>query len=141
MKDIRDFILEGAASSKLYNDIFPLFELEPAEDYGYEKGDDEWYDEKKAYKILKDFLKDAKSAKILTNDPDNDLLSDVKVEVEKNEDFLKDEAYAKLPDGADWCGMDLYSMKVDGNKLYVSSATGQAANSGDGVEACIIKTV
>lgn len=139
MKQLKQFILEGVKSNNFYKAIFPMFELEDPEDMDIDKDDEYWYDKNKAYKILKDFLKDAKSVKILTNDPDNELLKNVTVDIEKNDQFLKDKSYTQLPDNADWVGMDQYSLKVDGNKLYISSATGQSANSGDGIEACIIK--
>ena len=88
MKDIRDFILESANNvKKLYDIIFPLIELEPASEYDIEPDDEYWYDEKKAYKIVKDFLKDATSLEILTDQIDDEYFDAVKKNIEKNNCF------------------------------------------------------
>ena len=149
MKDIRDFILESANNvKKLYDIIFPLIELEPASEYDIEPDDEYWYDEKKAYKIVKDFLKDATSLEILTDQIDDEYFDAVKKNIEKNKDivsiksddsFKKDKVFSALPKGADWQAIDKYSLKVDGNKLYLSPYTDSPGGVDWDVCVCIIK--
>lgn len=117
MKDLKKFILESAKD--LYQNLMDnffcgVYELDEQEDPNAVE---------KLEKIIKNFVKDAKSLQIESSVA-NDYWDDVKCKQNnKVENEVED-----LPDGADWCEMDVFSLKVNDNVLYMSSNTGASQN-------------
>ena len=119
MKDLKKFILESAKD--LYQNLMDnffcgVYELDEPEDPDAVEN---------LENIIKDFVKDAKSLQIESSVA-NDYWADFDIKCKQNNKVEKE--VEDLPDNSDWCEMDVFSLRVDGNVLYMSSQTGAAQN-------------
>ena len=128
MKSIRQFITESANIQKMHDLLYDTLFVgtkEAEEDDELEKLED----------IVNNFLKDAKSIKIESS------VAEKYWDIPEIKQNNKVENEVKgIEDDCDWQLMDLFSLKVNGNVMLMSSNTNSSHN-GDYYDGKVTKTV
>jgi len=122
MKNLKLFLLENKQTCK--NQLFRFISIDEYEPYDSKDNTPEEFN-----KLIDSFLKDAKNLKFETSDReywDDYGVKTSDLDFSENKDI--EDKCIELYKDCDWVGMDLFSIKIENNVLYISSQTGSHYN-------------